>query len=263
LKHHLDGYEGDEIRAVVDFLLRVGGKSGNGFPNYRLVESDRVFETKGAIWHDWDETLTASERAPRIRKVIPVRERIPVPTAIQFHVPSSQDGGIEVVVQKSVLLPGHKPIRVVPELRLVPKYCELDPAGWILQKYYPAAMFGSPDAWYSRTVKGTSIPLLGPYPERGQYEMIAGVFRMAPSFDFLDRTIQYHQKRAREKQETDVTAYVNEAFHRHNKAEENKRNELAAQLRDMMSPLLSNTEAAGRWRNRIAEEAGIRSHMGN
>ena len=63
-------------------------------------------------------------------------------------------------------------IRVVDEMRRVPKYWAIRNR-WIVEKWYPAAWFGSPETWYRTTKKWGeegNLAQLGPYPSRGDYQ---------------------------------------------------------------------------------------------
>jgi hypothetical protein len=62
-------------------------------------------------------------------------------------------------------------LREVVELRLVPKYIPHD--RWHIERWMPPESYGSPQDWYADTIErenGVSVPALGPYPERGEYE---------------------------------------------------------------------------------------------
>ena len=62
-------------------------------------------------------------------------------------------------------------IREVVELRQEPKYGAVN--RWHVERWLPPEAYGSPKEWYAQTVEhanGRSVPALGPYPERGEYE---------------------------------------------------------------------------------------------
>src|SRR5437868_7458328 len=62
-------------------------------------------------------------------------------------------------------------LREVVELRQEPKYPAVN--RWHIEKWLPPEVYGSPRAWYAQTIErdnGVSIPALGPYPSRGEYE---------------------------------------------------------------------------------------------
>jgi hypothetical protein len=57
------------------------------------------------------------------------------------------------------------------ELRRVPKYAPHD--RWHIERWLPPESYGSPRDWYAHTIEradGVSMPALGPYPERGEYQ---------------------------------------------------------------------------------------------
>jgi len=57
------------------------------------------------------------------------------------------------------------------ELREEPKYAAVN--RWHIERWVPPETYGSPRAWYAQTLErenGVSIPALGPYPSRGEYE---------------------------------------------------------------------------------------------
>src|SRR5467141_4804930 len=62
-------------------------------------------------------------------------------------------------------------LREVVELRQEPKYPAVN--RWHIEKWMPPETYGSPRAWWAQTLEiegGRSIPALGPYPVRGEYE---------------------------------------------------------------------------------------------
>jgi len=62
-------------------------------------------------------------------------------------------------------------IREIIELREVPKYFPHN--RWHIERWTPPESYGSPAQWYAQTIEradGVSIPALGPYPRRGEYE---------------------------------------------------------------------------------------------
>lgn len=62
-------------------------------------------------------------------------------------------------------------LREVVELRQEPKYPSVN--RWHIERWVPPEVYGSPRLWYTQTIErenGVSIPALGPYPSRGEYE---------------------------------------------------------------------------------------------
>jgi hypothetical protein len=62
-------------------------------------------------------------------------------------------------------------VREAVELRREPKYAAVN--RWHIERWMPPEGYGSPRQWYAQTLErenGVSIPALGPYPDRGDYE---------------------------------------------------------------------------------------------
>jgi hypothetical protein len=129
-------------------------------------------------------------------------------------------------------------------------------------------MFGSPEEHYAHKVPGTSLPKLGPYPERGRYVMLTGPFPEEPSIDFLQDFISSRQKWFESVQAQELTAYIRQRCYDREQAEEKKRakgiEDSYYRIREASKGiLLGSSLAAGRIRSRAAEKHGIRTHVGN
>ena len=83
------------------------------------------------------------------------------------------------------------------ELRLEPKYPAVN--RWYIERWLPPETYGSPRAWYAQTIErenGISIPALGPYPSRGEYEHCFTLEGPRGEFVQLTPTIAEHLARA-------------------------------------------------------------------
>ena len=88
-------------------------------------------------------------------------------------------------------------LREVVELRQEPKYPAVN--RWHIEKWVPPEVYGSPRAWYAQTVErenGVSIPALGPYPSRGEYEHCFTLEGTRGEFLQLTPTVAEHVARA-------------------------------------------------------------------
>ena len=88
-------------------------------------------------------------------------------------------------------------LREVVELRQEPKYSAVN--RWHIEKWLPPEVYGSPRAWYAQTIereKGISIPALGPYPSRGDYEHCFTLEGPRGEFVQLTPTVAEHIARA-------------------------------------------------------------------
>jgi hypothetical protein len=238
---HLDGYNGPEPSKIIsDTLKRRSLDAPGGYPVFRVVRSEFVFEQIGGEWNDWSDEIAVADR-----------------------------GLLSNVLDKDGKpLPASRPIRTVTEIRTIPTYCSLDEQGWILERWFPCHLFGSPETHYADVVPGTSIPKRGPYPERGKYVMLTGPFPQEPSIDFLQDFISSRQKWFEEVKSQEIEAYIKQRCYDAAAAHEKKRAdslaETVAKMMDRAKTILLGTSlAAGRMRTQAAERMGLRSHVGN
>jgi len=83
------------------------------------------------------------------------------------------------------------------ELRWEPKYPAVN--RWHIERWLPPETYGSPRAWYAQTSErenGISIPALGPYPSRGEYEHCFTLESSRGEFVQLTATAAEHIARA-------------------------------------------------------------------
>jgi hypothetical protein len=88
-------------------------------------------------------------------------------------------------------------LREVVELRLEPKYTPHD--RWHIERWLPPESYESPEQWYAETLEiqnGRSIPALGPYPSRGEYEHCFTLEGPRGEFVQLTPTVARHIARA-------------------------------------------------------------------
>jgi hypothetical protein len=83
------------------------------------------------------------------------------------------------------------------ELRREPKYPAVN--RWHIERWVPPEIYGSPRTWYAQTneiADGQSVPALGPYPSRGEYEHCFTLETPKGEFIQLTPTITEHIARA-------------------------------------------------------------------
>ena len=88
-------------------------------------------------------------------------------------------------------------LREVIELRLEPKYPAVN--RWHIEKWLPPETYGSPRMWWAQTLEvegGRSVPALGPYPARGEYEHCFTLEGPRGEFVQLTPTVAEHIARA-------------------------------------------------------------------
>ncbi len=97
-------------------------------------------------------------------------------------------------------------VREVVELRQEPKYPAVN--RWHIERWVPPEAYGPPRAWYAQTVEiagGRSVPALGPYPSRGEYEHCltlhgkGGEFLQltATAAEYIARAIEWSRRQPR------------------------------------------------------------------
>ena len=226
--------------AVSRFLMQYGGKTPYESPQWRLlVASDRRVKESG-VYRDWAPGLSTAEK-----------------------------GGLNF--QPNPGAPGcnfsrhdNKPLRVVTEMREVRKYPHAD--GWVLEKWFPASSYGTSAEWYSYKAVDGLTPMLGPYPERGDYEMIYGPWRKVPATDVLQTLISQYSAGIHARcgtAESRAQEYLLRYQYEEELAERKRKIEYEAMMRDHLSPMHSGSLAASRWRQDLARRTGNENeHIG-
>src|SRR5713101_4999119 len=88
-------------------------------------------------------------------------------------------------------------LREVVELRREPKYPAVN--RWHIERWVPPETYGSPRDWYTQTLEsanGRSVPALGPYPSRGEYEHCFTLENSRGEFVQLTPSVAEHIARA-------------------------------------------------------------------
>lgn len=226
-------------RATERFLKSYGGKNPFGQPKWRLVVSEERLVREAGYWSDWAEGLTTKEKG-----------------GLNFTPLPEQQG---VAYQRYQ----NKPIRVVTEIRETPKYPHC--SGWILESWFPASIYGTPDDWYSYKANDGITPMLGQYPECGDYEMQYGPWEKLPSTDTLQGLISKYSSSMANRKGTPfarAVEYLQRAEYEAQRKEAKRKEEYEAMFRDVLSPMSSSSLEASRWRQDLARRVGNRSHVG-
>lgn len=219
--------------AIQKFLTRYGGKNPYGKPHWRLlIGADRLVKEAG-VYRDWAPGLTTAEKGGLCFDPLPDQP------GVNFHRHEN------------------KPMRVVTEMREIRKYPQAD--GWILEKWFPASAYGTPDEWHSFKAIDGITPMLGPYPECGDYEMIFGSWPKVPSTDILQKMISSYSSGISNRRGTPASR-AQEALLRYQYEEElaerKRKDEYAMMMADHLSPMKSGSLAASRWRQELAARIG-------
>jgi hypothetical protein len=224
-------------KAVQDFLVAIGGKNPHGEAQWRLIMASSRVRKEGGLFIDWDTNYSIQERG----------------------------GFVYDETNTERTLSTLKPTSIRAELRTVKVYPGIE--GWILEKWFPAHKYGSRESWLRAKVEGTDIPLLGPYPENGDYEMVSpDSSPRVPGFSLLREAVssyEYARQAVEGTIERRTSERVNEAEFRMRAAEEKYAKYVQDYLRDYSKPIWGSSLAAGRMREELARKAGVKEHAGN
>jgi hypothetical protein len=234
-------YYGPEL--YVDELTKFGGKNPYGLPMYRLVLIGKVTRKMAMLWEDWPDD---------------------VPMELRHGIVTDPDTG------RPVASP-YKPISIRAEMREVESYDDPDDYDkWLLERWAPPSIDIPREEWYAahRCVNGNpDLPMLGPYPDEGRYMWVCGPFDEPPGVSFLQDMIS-QWNRNKENQDRDIGRYIRlreeQARSDYAKKREKAEQESAYRVQESLSPLMTVSLGAGRWRSAMFERAGFRhEHIGN
>lgn len=160
----------DAPKPTLRFIKRFGGLNPYGLPNWRVCLAQNVLVTRAGIFHETTEgdgqVLTYDEHG----RLVHNRE-----------------------ATKSVTTEG---------TFRVPRYPK---PGWILERWQPAHLWGTREQWESQLSEGTKTPMMGPYPEEGDYWLIAGPFPHCPPESDLELAMGMYERSMMDRP-TDVDA---------------------------------------------------------
>lgn len=227
-------------RETERFLASYGGKNPFGKPKWRLIVASERMVKEAGVYRDWAPGLSIAERG-----------------GLNFS-PNPNAPGCNFQPY------GNKPLRVVTEMREVRKYPQAE--GWILERWFPASTYGTQEQWFSYKAVDGFTPMLGPYPESGDYEFIYALGTELPAVTLLEWHISKYASTQENKTgspESRAREYL-QRYEENLELEEKKRKaEYEAQFRDFLTPLHSGSLAASRWRQYLAARTGnANEHIG-
>jgi hypothetical protein len=227
-------------RETERFLVSYGGKNPFGLPKWRLIVASERMVKEAGVFRDWAPGLSIAERG-----------------GLNFS-PNPNAPGCNFQPYSN------KPLRVVTEVREVRRYPQAE--GWILENWWPASRYGTQEDWYSYKAVDGITPMLGPYPECGDYEFIYALGSRLPTVATLESHISKYvsaQENKKGTPESRAQEYL-QRYEENLELDEKKRKaEYEAQFRDHLSPLKSGSLAASRWRQYLAARTGnANEHIG-
>jgi hypothetical protein len=231
VRHDIQGVE-RAPEDVEEYLITIGGKTPHGEAMWRLVVARNViWKVQGG--KVWDESLSIAERGG-----------INMNDGRRYENRPGRDEGDRLVEQQ--------------------RYPHLE--GWILQKWFPASSYDK-SQWFSpEHCMGDGTPKLGPYPQFGDYEMIAGPVEKVPSREHLHEFVSAYYRNLESRRgsvETRMREMMNAMEYQEQRHVKDTRAFMDEYMRDKCSYLASSSLEAGRVRTARAEKLGIREHVGN
>lgn len=152
----------DTPKEITEILTTWGGKNQYGEPCWRLILAQNHLVTRAGLWTNFEGNETQ----------------------IDF-------GGVRVDPRTGKPGVGYETKQIAPTstmtgIHRVPLYM-VD--GWILERWFPAKCFGGKEKWYSHLSQDNITPMMGPYPERGDYWMLDGPWDEIPPTEYIRREI--------------------------------------------------------------------------
>lgn len=146
----------DAPLAVRKRIAIYGGRNPFGRPNWRICLAQHVLRKVGGIIHEWQ---------------------------------SGELSLIDVDLHGKVTVNDIHPTSVRSGVYDAPRY---DHHGWIVERWMPAHVWGSREDWNShRSLDGT--PLLGAYPNEGDYFMLHGPYDKCPEIGDIETAIRVYE----------------------------------------------------------------------
>ncbi len=244
-RHDIHGM-GHAPRHIQDFLRSFGGLNPYGESLYRLVVAECVMtQEAGEEIIEWRKDSTLAERGGMTTTLNQYGEPVQTPST-------------------------ERPLRTTRGIRFVRRYVGID--GWILERWFPEIISRADwEAPGNCMTDGT--PLLGPYPEFGEYKLVGGPCGEVPSVVELEGIIEQCNYNV----EKQAQLKAEHASHRHMRmraryaqeliAELKKKQAIAARISDDSKFLRSSSLEAGRIREQLAQQIRARGgqigHVGN
>ena len=265
-----DGQAPRKVRAI---LAKIGGLNPYKEPIYRIVLAQHVMEWHGGEFWDWPEDADLHDQGGLIFSDEIIKKRFVVTPRDEHGVLQKQV--IEYEGPAGMVPNPRQPIRRVVESRYVEKYPQLQ--GWILQRWRPAAHWGPRSAWESALYPGTSICVLGPYPERGAYEhalefvsedsgkLVRNTWYTMPELGKIEEGIAYLEEQRIDHYGSDPAVRLKirmaEYQDRRIMMRQKESTERKQYIRDLIRPYVGSSLEAQRLRNELAAGAGINEHV--
>jgi hypothetical protein len=251
-------------------LTRMGGVNPFGEPLFRLLRAeDRITQAAGA-WAVWPDDVSVEDRGGlQIQQAQHMVKENQEMLQRMFRVGATIDELKKVSRENANIINEFLQARVdVAPLRVEVGMVDIEVypyEGWIIERWKPAHLFGSPTEWEEFRFDGQSA--LGPYPYQGEYEMMAGPTPYMPSTEELKDAIRQHVRAEEDKPSNPAMRVLRMMERREQEREKRvkqRKSDLVALMGDSPASLRARISlGAGRVRNELAAKAGLKGHYGN
>ena len=220
----------DAPKAVQDAIARWGGRNPYGDPMWRIVLAQNIVAKRGGLLHDLGDGEQSVFAIGAHGKIV------------ESKIHDSVSSGIVEL----------------------PRYgCG---PGWIMERWFPASTWGTPEAWAAQRSDDGSRLLCEDYPQRGRYFMLMGPFDKIPELTDLENAISMH-KESMQLQPTNYDAYFRQVMRDEESARKKAKDKLVADLNyrrknELVPVLKSSSLEAQRFRNDLTAQAGLSEHLG-
>ena len=150
----------DTPRRVVEKLLAWGGKNPYGLPNWRIILAENHLVQRAGVWTEFEADDKQAE----------------------FQHMRTEEGEHACTFQTQSIAP----TKVKIGMFWVPKW---PVRGWILERWFPASSWGTKGAWEAAKSSDGVTPMMGPYPEKGDYFLLDGPWAEIPNLEEVHKVV--------------------------------------------------------------------------
>lgn len=150
----------DTPSRVTAKLTQWGGKNPYGLPNWRIILAENHLVQRAGTWTEFEADDKQAE--------------------FQHHRTEAGDHACTFQTQAIA------PTKVKIGMYWVPKW---PVRGWILERWFPAGAWGNKESWESAKSSDGVTPMMGPYPEKGDYFLLDGPWEEIPNLEDVRRAV--------------------------------------------------------------------------
>lgn len=230
-------------------IMIVGGTNHYGEPLYRLILAQDRYTIASGEWNEWPEDASLDDISGL--GIGEMREMV------------QEKKSVEEITEFLQARLANRPRSVTVGLKEIPVYGY---EGFVLEKWKPGHIYGSCSEWEGFRFKGES--LLGPYPQYGDYEYCAGPTPYMLTEAQIEEAIRFDMKQIDERPASPKQRVLMLLQRRElalQKRKRERKNMLETLMKDGPLGGLRNrlSLGAGRIRQQLADQAGLKGHWGN